>query len=70
MASEGDQMKAILPFMQVCALLLRDGPVVLASGAAPDTCDAEVQRADEIEKMEPKMAYYCRMYAVDVVRGQ
>ena len=26
-----------------------------------------VQRADEIARMEPKVAYYCRMYAVDQV---
>ena len=27
------------------------------------------QRAEEIEKVEPKIAYYCRMYAVEQVRA-
>ena len=27
-----------------------------------------MQRADEVEKSEPKIAYYCRMYALEMVR--
>ena len=27
-----------------------------------------LQRADEIGKVEPKVAYYCRLYAVQQVR--
>lgn len=27
-----------------------------------------MQRAEEIEKVERKVAYYCRLYAVDQVR--
>jgi hypothetical protein len=28
----------------------------------------DAQRADEIGKVEPKVAYYCRMYAVEQAR--
>ena len=65
MTSEEDQKKAILPFLQVslCAANLQG--VISCCDAASDTSEWREQRADEIEKVEPKMAYYCRMYAVD-----
>ena len=46
---------------------IRDGPAT-TPGDMSERFDAWAQRADEIEKVEPKMAYYCRMYAVDAVR--
>lgn len=33
------------------------------------TSPAVPQRAQEIERAEPKVAYYCRMYALEQVRG-
>ena len=28
-----------------------------------------LQRADEVNKVDPKVAYYCRMYAIEQVRS-
>ena len=34
---------------------------------APTTTRSLVQRADEIGKVEPRIAYYCRLYAIQQV---
>lgn len=46
-----------LPEPLVCVLLQ----------ISTDSCVWSLQRADEIAKMEPRVAYYCRMYAVEQV---
>ena len=65
MATTDEQKKAILPFLQV-----RQADVLGSSGSR---CCVQVthwcvlQRADEIGKVEPKVAYYCRLYAIQQV---
>ena len=53
-----------------CVLLLGSGSwVKYCCGKLPAYCDVAfaAQRADEVGKVEPKVAYYCRMYAVEQV---
>ena len=71
------QKRVILPFLQVghdrsslfssCHRDARSSSGLWAPhGAWASLCIA--QRAEEIEKVERKVAYYCRLYAVDQVR--
>ncbi len=65
MATTDEQKKAILPFLQVRH--------VKVSGPLGSLCNMKLtygcamQRADEIGKVEPKVAYYCRLYAIQQV---
>ncbi len=38
-----------------------------ARSGGDSSCDA-AQRAQEVEKVDPKVAYYCRLYAIEQVR--
>ena len=74
-----EQKKAILPYLQVCcqtatsllvlALLFSCVMKLLQQPGLKIVDGCVVQRADEVGKMEPKVAYYCRMYAVDQARS-
>ena len=35
----------------------------------PCSLSCLVQRADEVNTVDPKVAYYCRMYAIEQVRA-
>ena len=70
MASTEEQKKAILPFLQVSvrASSIRVAPrESLLSLPHPDHLPPSLQRADEVNKVDPKVAYYCRMYAIEQV---
>ena len=65
MATTDEQKKAILPFLQV-----RHADTDTATGLPSRLLDSHhctLQRADEIGKVEPKVAYYCRLYAIQQV---
>ena len=72
MASTEEQKKAILPFLQVDVYLLsplRDPMLLTTLPFHFDTFCPTLQRADEVNKVDPKVAYYCRMYAIEQVRA-
>ena len=60
-----EQRKTLLPILKVKALSL---VVQLAKSqsSAPQQ-GVHLQRADEVQQQEPKVAYYCRLYAVHQV---
>ena len=69
-----EQKKLILPFLQACpCLLLFDAAVDARTQSLKHIlhnliCELRVtQRADEVAPVEPKIAYYCRLYAVEQV---
>ena len=72
MASTEEQKKAILPFLQVCKHLCFHQVTPMKSlvccNVLPDLRPT-LQRADEVNKVDPKVAYYCRMYAIEQVRS-
>jgi hypothetical protein len=63
-----EQKKAILPFLQVRARAgrpRRAAPIPAPASRNRFFSRTLHQRAEEIERVEPRVAYYCRMYAVE-----
>lgn len=65
-----EQKKAVVPFLQVRQWPARHDHAPPRSGLLPShprlqNPSTHTQRAQEIERVEPKIAYYCRMYAVE-----
>lgn len=72
-----EQKKVLLPILQVHCLLLPGWCPVATGTCIADcvscplaACAPWQQRATEIEAMEPRVAYYCRLYALKRVRVQ
>ncbi len=53
--------------MCLCFVYPGHPPGKLAVLPHPDHLTPSVQRADEVNKVDPKVAYYCRMYAIEQV---
>jgi hypothetical protein len=83
MADLAEQKKAILPYLQVrfracgelvvCVRVQADAFLLCIllptpPRALPST-PTTTQRAEEVASVDPKVAYYCRMWAVDQVSG-
>ena len=67
-----EQKKLVIPFLQVRRSLGASEPWNL--GASCTSVEnllkavCVLQRAQEIQKVDPRVAYYCRMYALEEVR--
>jgi hypothetical protein len=66
-----EQKKLLLPFLQASALQSAHIARPKQADQRPALpCTTLLQRADEVQKAEPKIAYYCRLYAVEQVGGR